>query len=159
MKTDHHILLVNDLASFTQEVPPGKVRLNLTERLTFTGEYHIPRKNVFLSLQGVNPEGEIVWLMDTWTISVRPGGGNESTWIPWTPKEQSLYEGATQAHRLVREYLAELNYDVRNGQYGIPKNIEPTRGEFECFRWIKNDDGETYHVERVSPVEKESTDA
>ncbi len=159
MKTDHHILLVNDLASFTQEVPSGKVRLNLTERLTFTGKYHIPHKNVFLSLQGVNAEGEIVWLMDTWTISVRPGGGNEPAWIPWTPKEQSLYEGASQAHHLVREYLTGLNYDVRDGQYGIPKNVEPMRGKFECLRWVKNNDGETYHVERVSPVEEESSDA
>lgn len=145
------VLLVNDLAGFVAEVPPGKVRLNMTEKLSFTGRYHIPQKDIFLNLQGVNPEGEIVWLVDNWTVSVRPGGPGEPPWIPWTPREQSLYDNFREAHRLVHEHLTALGYDVRDGQYALPKTIQPVTGIFECLHWHKQDD-DTYRVElRSSP--------
>jgi hypothetical protein len=156
MKGNQRVLLVSDLAGFTREIPPEmrdqiydptKVHLNLTEKLAFTGKYHIPQKDIFLNLQGVNSAGEIVWLMDRWTVSIRPGGEGEPAWVPWSPGEQSLYGCLRNVHRLVNEHLTRLGYDVRDGQYGIPKGIEPVRGMFECIRWIKLDD--TYRVELV----------
>jgi hypothetical protein len=63
------ILRVPSLAAFVQEIPPvnGKpavVRLNATESFLPNGKSAIPRKTIGLSLQGVNAEGELVWLYE-----------------------------------------------------------------------------------------------
>ena len=51
-------------------------------------------------------------------------------------------------YELVKAHLEGLGYEVREGRYGVPRSIEPTRGGFECVRWVTGEDGE-FHVEAV----------
>ena len=61
------VLRVPSLSAFVQEIPPvngrpAVVRLNAVESFLPNGKTAIPRKSVGLSLQGVNAQGELVWL-------------------------------------------------------------------------------------------------
>jgi hypothetical protein len=115
-------------------VEPGKpvMRLHLVDRLT--KGHGLPAKVLELHLQGLNDLGEIVWLMESHEITWLPDQG------PATPREQSIYDQMLRLRGLVRAYLEGLGYAVRSGLYGIHKDIQPIRGEFECARWRKAGD-------------------
>ena len=75
------VILVNSLADFRIEVPvPAVVRLNLTERRTSKElgwsdhGFSLPTLLVHLDLQGVNPDGQIVWLHYGQELDRTPGG-------------------------------------------------------------------------------------
>ena len=131
----NRVVRVGSLEEFVADVPDNDspvVRLSLTERWD-NGIGGLPRKTVELHLQGVNDLDEIVWLMESHTLDwIREG--------PATPREKSIYEQMPTMRDLVRAHLESLGYEVRSGSYGIPKDIQPVRGGFECVTWRK--DGE-----------------
>ena len=137
MKTNR-VLRVPSLAAFTQEVPPanGKqavVRLTATESFLPLGKTAIPRKNVGLSLQGVNAEGDVVWLAESHVIIWMPDG-------PGFEDDRSIYAGITDLKDIVRNHLKSIGYEVREGDYALPRGIQPLNAHFECARWVKLDD-------------------
>ncbi|GIK42409.1 MAG: hypothetical protein BroJett011_62420 [Chloroflexota bacterium] len=133
------VVLINTLADFMAEVPfPGPVRLNLTKRRdarTFGSgriKHQIPTLHVQLDLQGVNERGEIVWLHESHELQKTPGGGEF-----WGPTDKSLYGQMPRLQEIVKAHLESRGYQVRGGQYGLPKTVQPVRGVFECARWEK----------------------
>jgi hypothetical protein len=125
------IVRVSDLAEFTAEVRKEfPLRLSLLERNAPKGI--IPSKDIELHLQGENDLGEVVWLMESHRIVVFPSG-------PETPRDQSIYQGMQELHRLVQEHLATQGYEVRPGTYGISDTIKPLNGRFEIVKWQKID--------------------
>lgn len=143
------VVIVNTLAEFEQEVPPpAVVRLNLTEK----GEpaEMFTYLHVNLDLQALNNQGHVVWLHDGQVLQ-RLHGAQDF----WRPEHESLYGQMPQARRIVRDYLAGLGYEVRGGQFGLPADIKPVRGQFECLRWIKSGDN-TLRVEAASAEEEAS---
>ena len=132
------ILRVPSLATFVQEIPPvnGKpavVRLNATESFLPNGKSAIPRKTIGLSLQGVNGEGELVWLYEGHLIIWMPDG-------PGFADDRSIYAGLPVLRNIVRGHLQALGYDVREGDYALPASVEPLNARFECAHWVKLDD-------------------
>jgi hypothetical protein len=158
---NHRVVRIGTLEEFTAEVhilpsdeatSPilGKpmVRLHLVDRLT--NGHGLPAKALELHLQGLNDLGEIVWLMESHEITWLPDQG------PVTPREQSIYEQMLRLRDLVKDHLEGLGYEVRNGSYGLHKDIQPIRGQFECARWRKAGD-ERYEVVPATD-EEEVTD-
>jgi hypothetical protein len=144
MKDYPRVVQVGSLADFQKEVPigteipfgddlPAIVRLNLNEMNAPT--QGIPRKLVALDLQGVNDQDEIVWLHYSQHVYWAQNG-------PAFGRDASIYEGLKTMHGLVEDHLTRLGYEVRDGRYGIPDAIKPLRGQFECVRWIKDDEGD-----------------
>jgi hypothetical protein len=142
---DSRVVRLGNLEEFIAEVPippPGSatsqtlgkpvVRLHLVDRLT--KGHGLPAKVLELHLQGMNDLGEIVWLMESHEIIWLPDQG------PATLREQSIYEQMLRLRDLVQDHLEGLGYAVRNGSYGLHKDIQPIRGEFECARWRKAGD-------------------
>ena len=129
------VLRVPSLAAFVQEIPPvnGKpavVRLNAVESFLQGGKTAIPRKSVGLSLQGVNLQGELVWLYEGHVIVWMPDG-------PGFGDDRSIYAGLPVLRNIVRSHLQSLGYDVREGDYALPASVQPLNARFECARWIK----------------------
>jgi hypothetical protein len=134
MKTNR-VLRVPSLAAFVQEIPPvnGKpavVRLNATESFVPNGKTAIPRKAIGLSLQGVNEQGELVWLHESHLIIWMPDG-------PGFADDRSIYAGLPVLRDIVRAHLQGLGYDVRDGDYALPPSVQPLSARFECARWVK----------------------
>jgi len=150
-----HIVQVTSLAEFCAEVPtplhvagedqPNQVRLSLTERGTsFGGKLNVPGKIVELSLQGINAHNEIVWLMYTFDFSFPDDEFmNRSGHL--------IYRQMPAMRDLVTGWLQAKGYRVLGGRYGIPDNIAPLRGYFECVKWIKVEceDSTEYRLESV----------
>lgn len=40
-------------------------------------------------------------------------------------------------HDLVKRWLEQRGYTVREGDYALPEALAPLRAEFECVRWRK----------------------
>ena len=146
------IVRVGSLEEFRREVKESKampelrpfcalpaVRLSLTDQ--WAGGSTIPKKDLRLTLQGINDLGEIVWLVENHTIVCFPSG-------PETPGDASIAEGMRTAYDLVKEHLTALGYEVRGGSYGIPEDIHPVMGGFECVCWRKTGE-DTWSVERL----------
>lgn len=133
------VILINSLADFEREVPtPAVVRLNLVERRDqklFGKGMAIPTLWVSLNLQGVNTAGEVVWLHDSYELDQTPGGDRF-----WTSRDESIYNQMRVMKEMVSAHLVGLGYEVRAGQYGLPRTIMPVKGVFECARWTKIDD-------------------
>jgi hypothetical protein len=141
------IVRVPSLAAFMQEVPPadGKpavVRLAASESaLPQNGKGSIPRKSIGVSLQGINTQGEIVWLQE----------GHIIVWLadgPGFGVDRSIYDGVMALKDIVRDHLVSLGYDVHDGDYALPSNLQPLNARFECARWVKVGDQEL----QVTPV-------
>ncbi|MBI3764146.1 MAG: hypothetical protein HY260_20080 [Chloroflexi bacterium] len=142
------VVRVGSLAAFRVEVPPpALVRLSLTEqwRDVHAGKMIIPNKHIMLSLQGVNANGEIAWL--THGLDVH-WGQNE----PAFPRDRDAYQGMDKERDIVRSHLESLGYEVREGDYALPKSLLPLNGRFECVQWRR--DGERIVVE---PAEYQTT--
>jgi hypothetical protein len=125
------------LGDFEGEVPAGSVvRLVLAEKpVTRRGAgVSILYLEVALSLQGVNDAGEIAWLHQSHEVFA-PNGK------PAPGFDSSLYEAMFRFHDLVRDYLVGRGYRVRNGSYGIPRDVQPLGGCFEVVEWRRGDDG------------------
>lgn len=141
------VIHINSLAEFELEAPPpATIRLNLTERQSsrkYTGNIHVPLLNVHLDLQAVNDQQQIVWLHGHWELEQQPGGGF------WGAAAASIYEQLPDAKRMIGDYLAGKGYEVRGGQFGVPDNIKPIRGVFECLDWTKNGDG-SFHLKETT---------
>jgi hypothetical protein len=109
------------------------VYLNLSEA-TRSGE-GIPQKTIALDLQGVNERDEIVWLHYSQRVYWSQDG-------PLPGRDASLCAGMSAMRDLAKDHLSNLGYQVRGGRYGIPGDVSPLRGVFECARWEK--DGDEY---------------
>jgi hypothetical protein len=110
---------------------PAVVRLNAVESFLPNGKTAIPRKSVGLSLQGVNAQGELVWLYE---------GHHVIIWMPDGPgfgDDRSIYAGLPVLRDIVRSHLQSLGYDVRAGDYALPAGVQPLNARFECARWVK----------------------
>jgi hypothetical protein len=142
---DDRIVRIGTLGEFTAEVRPPHsipdssiephrpmVRLHLLDRLN--NGHGLPAKVLELHVQGLNDSGEILWLMESHEITWLPDRG------PATPRDQSIYEQMLRLRDLVKTHLQGLGYEVRGGNYGFHKDIQPIRGEFECVRWRKAGD-------------------
>lgn len=138
----NRVIFINSLEQFEQEVsPPAVVRLNLTENRTSqsVGDGMVlPSLHVHMSLQGVNDQEEIIWLHWSRALEMAPGGGGF-----WREKDKQFYDQLLDLRETVETYLTRRNYDVRAGQFGLPKDIEPVNGQFECWKW---EDGRIHSV-------------
>jgi hypothetical protein len=134
------IIQVTSLEQFHQEVAvPNLIRLDLTE--TWAGSRGgLPEKVVSLDLMGSNFQGEIVWLHDSHRVWWAQDG-------PAFGRDKSIYAAMKPYYALVKAHLVEMGYTIRGGRYGIPDNIKPLRGYFECVKWVKED--EMFKVEVV----------
>ncbi|GIK36608.1 MAG: hypothetical protein BroJett011_04410 [Chloroflexota bacterium] len=140
------VILINTLAEFVAEVPPpAVVRLNLTENNEHTKMFTYLHIN--LNLQALNDQGHVVWLHDSHTLE-KVVGSNDF----WRPAHKSIYRQMPQAQRIVRAWLTARGYEVRGGQFGLPADIKPVRGAFECVDWVKENE-ETF---RAEPAQEES---
>jgi hypothetical protein len=130
------VLRVPSLAAFVLEIPPpvnGKaavVRLNVTESFLPNGKTAIPRKQIGLSLQAVNADGELAWLHEGHVIVWMPDG-------PGFADDRSIYAGMPVLRDIVRAHLQSLGYDVRDGDYALPASVQPLNARFECACWVK----------------------
>lgn len=139
------VILINTLAEFVAEVPPpAVVRLNLTENSEHTKM--LTYLHVNLNLQALNSEGHVVWLHDNHALEKVIGGNGF-----WRPAHQSIYRQMPAAQRIVRDWLTARGYEVRGGQFGLPSDIKPVRGAFECVDWVKVDE-DTF---RAEPAQEE----
>ena len=134
----NRVLRVPSLSAFTLEIPPANsksaiVRLTATESFLPPGKTAIPRKNVGLSLQAVNAQGDIVWLYEGHIIIWMPDG-------PGFEDDRSIYAGLTDLRDIVRGHLQSLGYEVRDGDYALPRSVQPLNARFECARWVKLDE-------------------
>jgi len=145
-----HIIRLGDLQEFEAEVPTGSiVRLSLTHRDQMKPN-SLPSRTLELHLQGRNDKDDILWLMESHKI----------TWLPQGPpqsREESISNGMLDLKALVTSYLEGRGYQVRAGSYGIDKDIEPVNGQFECARWSKNEDDQTWSVQLREDLETDST--
>lgn len=142
----NRVLRVPSLAAFVQEIPPvnGKpavVRLNAVESFLPNGKTAMPRKTIGLSLQGVNDQGELVWLYEGHVIIWMPDG-------PGFTDDRSIYAGLPVLREIVRAHLLGLGYDVREGDYALPEEVQPLSARFECAKWVKAAD-QRWQPERV----------
>jgi len=140
------VLRVPSLSAFVQEIPPvnGKpavVRLNAVESFLPNGKTAMPRKTIGLSLQGVNDQGELVWLYEGHVIIWMPDG-------PGFADDRSIYAGLPVLREIVRAHLLGLGYDVREGDYALPEEVQPLSARFECAKWVKAGD-QRWQPERV----------
>ena len=140
------VLRVPSLSAFVQEIPPvnGKpavVRLNAVESFLPNGKTAMPRKTIGLSLQGVNDQGELVWLYEGHVIIWMPDG-------PGFTDDRSIYAGLPVLREIVRAHLLGLGYDVREGDYALPEEVQPLSARFECAKWVKAGD-QRWQPERV----------
>ncbi len=129
------VVQVSSLTEFTAEVEPGVVRLSLSTRTRPTP----PSRDVSLDLFGVNDRDEVVWLHDNVSVFWAHKG-------PMLGRDAQIYEGMGQAQALVKAHLEGQGYQVRGGRYAVPNDVTPLRGEFECVRWVRDEDG-AYRVE------------
>jgi hypothetical protein len=157
------VIRVGNLEEFTAEIPiprampgspieprPPVVRLSLTELVINRSTGSLPSKRIELHLQALNDQGQIIWLMEQHRIGCMPNGE------PLSSIEASISEGMGLLHKIVGDHLRGLGYDVRPGSFGLPKNIEPVSGHFECAIWRKNgDDRYTVVVPEVAPPDED----
>ncbi len=130
-----YLINVTTLAHFGQEVEPGNtVRLQLSQRRM--GTSGSPLRRCTLSLQGVNAQGQLMWLAENVDIGLSPDG-----YTPWTDRDTALMEimRARTWETLVTNCLTDLGYTVRAGNHVIPTDYEPVYGNFECVAWRKGD--------------------
>jgi len=127
------IVQLNSLEEFCAEtLHTPLVRLNLTESSRSNGS-GVPLKDIQLDLMAVNTLDEIVWLHHSKSVLFTVDG-------PAPGRDAAIYAGMQTMYELVLAYLTGQGYRVRGGRYGIPADIKPLRGVFECVRWEK--DGE-----------------
>lgn len=147
----NRVIRVPSLAAFLREMPPvnGKptvVRISASEatlpqRRPSSG---VPRRQVGISLQGLNAQSEIVWLYE----------GHVIVWLPDSPgfeADRSIHEGIITLKNIVHHHLSALGYDVREGDYALPANLQPLNARFECARWLKVN--ERNWMVQAAPVE------
>lgn len=134
------IIQVGTLSAFCAEVPaPGPVRLNMTEQAgSSNGRLPIPYKDIELSLQGVNAQGEIVWLMWSYRLQFPDQEFMNS-------KGHAVYRLMPDLLARVETWLAGHGYTVLSGRYALPRNVTTMRGYFECVRFVR--EGEGYRLE------------
>lgn len=124
------VVRVTTLKDFQKEVPSGLVRL-LSSKWQLPPYTGLPIVRFSLSLQGINPQGEIVWLTEIHDVITDYEGKGVD------PQNVSIINGMLRLADIVRDTLIAQGYDVRDGDYGVPINIEPLQAHFECARWVK----------------------
>lgn len=128
------IVFLNSVRQFEQEVPPPTVvRLNLTERRhgkDVGSGIIIPVLEVNIDLQGVNDRDEAVCLHWMRELELSPGGDSF-----WGKADKEFYSRLLERKATIKAYLQGVGYEVRDGSYGLPRDIQPITGEFECVRW------------------------
>ncbi|HNT77285.1 MAG TPA: hypothetical protein PKH77_19910 [Anaerolineae bacterium] len=130
-----YLINVTTLADFCQEVEPGNVvRLQLSQRRIGSGVS--PIRRCTLSLQGVNAQGQLVWLAENVDITLSPDGHS-----PWTDRDTALMDIMRERgwETRVALCLTNLGYAVRAGNHVVPTGYEPVYGQFECVAWRKSD--------------------
>lgn len=125
------VIRVTSLQQFTREVPSvspadRQAIVRLVNRQT---EGHHSAA-LMLSLQGVNADGEIVWLCEGHTVSWLHGR-------PFGRAAESIYACMDALATIVRAHLSSLGYDVRSGDYALPDALQPLSASFECARWVR----------------------
>lgn len=121
------IIQIGSLQEFTTEVPPAVVRLQ--DQYTVRGGC-FPSKLLRLNLFGLGQTAELIWLSDSFELSLTPG-----TDEPWTDQGKAVMAAFPRLKDLVAEYLTSRGYTVRPGRYATPANVTPMDGVFECACW------------------------
>ncbi len=127
-----HIVRVTSLKAFLAEVPAAgesAAHKSVVRLLNHQVEGQHSAA-LLLSLQGLNPEGHVVWLCEAHTVSWLYGK-------PFGPAAEWVYGAMRDLEKIVREYLTSRGYDVREGDYGLPDDIKPLAASFECARWVR----------------------
>jgi hypothetical protein len=158
---DSRVVRVSNLEEFTSEIPlprliPGSpieprkpvVRLSLTDRWQGLGG-ELPRKESELHLQGVSDRDEIVWLMESRAVDWGADG-------PLTRRDGAIYQQMRVMYDLVKAHLERQGYEVRGGSYGLPRDVDPLRGQFECVKWTE--DGEEGYAVALVEVQHQDQD-
>lgn len=123
------IVKMGNLAEFKAELPPGSL-LRLSCVTSTRRGTSVSFQALNLDLQGINSQGELVWLHDEVEYQLTPGHDE-----PWTPEGQRLRAAWPEYYALVKAHLAALGYQISGGLYGTADAIRPLRGEFECVQW------------------------
>lgn len=147
---EQRIVRVGSLEEFTAEVrvrgpvlpgfeaPRPLVRLSLTDKEIPSSAMALSATEFALHLQGTNELGEIVWLMESHRTVF---------------EEEMFRDVMLAAFDLVKAHLLAAGYNVRGGSYGLPADVEPLRGRFECFAWQNSGEGGTAHpIWQVAPA-------
>ncbi len=138
------VVRVPTLAAFMQEIPARPEQPAPTVRLLNGRSTDAMQMcaRLHLSLQGMNPAGEIVWLAELRDVAWFDGQ-------PFGEQAFSITHSMNALFDLVRAYLAECGYAVRLSDYALPVGLHPLAGRFECARWAWHSDG-TATVEPVA---------
>lgn len=135
------ILIMTDLDALLEEaVLNVPLRLNLIQS-TSAGASGTTNVTISLCLQGINEHGDIMWMQESYSaLKVGP------SWLSDGARQiADLYQ---TAHDWLKNYLAEGEYLVRPGRYGIPDDIKPVNCRFPLWDFRKDDDG-TFHLVHV----------
>jgi len=131
---------VTTIADFMREIPArDEERAPVVRLLGFRRESAASfSAQACLSLQGVNPDGEFVWLAEPHSLDWADGQ-------PFDKISASIAQGVSDLEDQVRSYLTARGYSVRTGDYALPEYLKPLGGHFECSSWVRAADG-TYSV-------------
>ena len=77
----------------------------------------------------------------TYSVNLAPGP-------PGFTDDRSIYAGLPVLREIVRAHLLGLGYDVREGDYALPEEVQPLSARFECAKWVKAGD-QRWQPERV----------
>ena len=141
------VVRVFHLRAFEAEVQPGSI-----VRLLYKRQVEEVSARLSVALQGVNAQGEIIWLHHEQTVSWLKG--------PCGLAASAISAAMTVEHELVLDYLEKKGYGVRTGSdYALPRSLVPLAGRFECVRWI-NERQDAWRVEAadVQPVAAMTTE-
>ena len=136
------VVRVTTLKDFQKEVPSGTVRL-LSSKYQISAQ-PLPTIRFSLSLQGVNAQGEIVWLNESHAVMVGYDGKG------FGPDNASIIAGMSRLAEIARDVLIAQGHDVRDSDYGLPDSIKPLKAHFECAEWKKVGERE-WEVVPVAP--------
>lgn len=132
------VVIITSLKDFETELPPpARVRLGLTSKEKASeGPVY---QEIMLNLQGINPQGEVVWLFYSQTAT--KGSAARDDYFP--PSQATIMSGMREIVEHLRSYLTGKGYEVRAGhaQRGLAENVKPVRGVLEPVRWHKQADG------------------
>lgn len=118
------LLVVNSLASFSEEVKAG----NAIARILVTDAHNL-RAGTVTSTLTVQGESYLEQNLVHLQYSVTSFGDDEAS-----RSGQML-----TVLKLVDDYLTGLGYAVRNGRYAIPAGLDVPEGILECIEWHRRD--------------------
>jgi hypothetical protein len=124
-----NIIKLSSLTTFINETSTtGIVRLSSHEVWTPTQNGY-GNKELCLDLFFHHPSNELFWF--NYSVDVLIGPDKQ----PWTDLGKAIIEAWPELIAKLRRFLENRDLDVRDGMYGISKDILPLRGSLDYFTW------------------------